>query len=67
MIYIILFLLSFSLTYLIKNYAIKKSLVAEVNERSSHTVATPHGGGIAVALTWFIGLIYLYFTNQIEP
>ncbi|MDD2450255.1 MAG: glycosyltransferase family 4 protein, partial [Sulfurimonas sp.] len=42
-------------------------LVAEVNERSSHTVATPHGGGIAVALTWFIGLIYLYFTNQIEP
>jgi len=67
LIYIILFLLSFSLTYLIKNYAIKKSLVAEVNERSSHTVATPHGGGIAVALTWFIGLIYLYFTNQIEP
>jgi Fuc2NAc and GlcNAc transferase len=66
LIYIILFLLSFLLTYLIKNYAIKKSLVAEVNERSSHTVATPHGGGIAVGVTWFVGLIYLYFTNQIE-
>jgi Fuc2NAc and GlcNAc transferase len=45
----------------------KKSLVAEINERSSHTIPTPHGGGIAVAITWFIGLIYLYFTNQIDP
>jgi Fuc2NAc and GlcNAc transferase len=54
------------LTYFIKEYAIKKSLVAEVNERSSHTVPTPHGGGIALSLTWFIGLIYLYFVGQIE-
>ena len=44
MIYLILFLISFSLTYFIKNYMIKKSLVAVVNERSSHTVPTPHGG-----------------------
>ena len=61
MIYLILFLISFSLTYFIKNYMIKKSLVAVVNERSSHTVPTPHGGGIALAITWFIGLMYLYF------
>ena len=46
---------------------IKKSLVASVNERSSHTVPTPHGGGIAITITWFIGLFYLYFTGQIEP
>jgi UDP-N-acetylmuramyl pentapeptide phosphotransferase/UDP-N-acetylglucosamine-1-phosphate transferase len=66
MIYIVLLLTSFSLTYFIKNYAIKKSLVATVNERSSHTIPTPHGGGIAIALTWFVGLEYLYFTNQID-
>ncbi len=66
MIYIILLLISFSLTYIIKNYMIKKSLVASVNERSSHTTPTPHGGGIAISLTWFAGLIYLYFTNDIE-
>ena len=66
MIYIFLLILSFSLTYLIKNYAIKKSLVAAINERSSHTVSTPHGGGIALALTWFMGLIYLYIYNQID-
>ncbi|MBD3830273.1 MAG: glycosyltransferase family 4 protein [Arcobacter sp.] len=66
MIYIILLLISFSLTYLIKNYMIKKSLVAVVNERSSHTIPTPHGGGIAIAITWFIGLFYLFFIGQIE-
>jgi len=66
MIYIILLLLSFTLTYFIKEYAIKKSLVAAVNERSSHTVPTPHGGGIAIVTTWFIGIIYLFFINQID-
>ncbi|QDM00901.1 MraY family glycosyltransferase [Aliarcobacter butzleri] len=66
MIYIILLLISFLLTYFIKNYMIKKSLVASVNERSSHTVPTPHGGGIAIAITWFIGLFYIYFIGQIE-
>lgn len=66
MIYLILFLISFSLTYFIKNYMIKKSLVATVNERSSHTTPTPHGGGIALAITWFIGLFYLYFIGEIS-
>ncbi|WP_323594891.1 MraY family glycosyltransferase [Aliarcobacter butzleri] len=66
MIDLILFLISFSLTYFIKNYMIKKLLVASVNERSSHTVPTPYGGGIAIAITWFIGLFYLYFIGQIE-
>ncbi len=66
MIYLILFLISFSLTHFIKNYMIKKSLVASVNERSSHTVPTPHGGGIALAITWFIGLFYLYFIGEIS-
>jgi Fuc2NAc and GlcNAc transferase len=67
LIYLLLFLLSFIITYLIKNYALKKSLLAEVNERSSHTAPTPHGGGIAIAFTWFAGLLYLYLYEQIEP
>lgn len=66
MIYVILLLISFLLTYFIKNYMIKKSLVAVVNERSSHTTPTPHGGGIALSLTWFIGLGYFYFMGEIE-
>ena len=66
-VYIILFILSFGLTYLVKNYAIKKSLVDIPNDRSSHTTPTPHGGGIAIVITWFIGLGYLYSVEQIEP
>jgi UDP-N-acetylmuramyl pentapeptide phosphotransferase/UDP-N-acetylglucosamine-1-phosphate transferase len=67
MIYLFIFLFSFTLTYFIKNYAIKKSLIAEVNERSSHMTPTPHGGGIAISITWLIGLIYLNINNQIDP
>ena len=66
MIYLFLLILSFTLTYLIKNYYIKNALVDEINERSSHTVPTPHGGGIALSITWFIGIIYLHYTNQID-
>ena len=66
MLYIILLIFSFALTYLIKNYYIKNALFDEVNERSSHTKATPHGGGIAISITWFLGLSYLYFTSQID-
>ncbi len=67
MIYFILFILSFILTYLIKNYYTKKAFVAQVNERSSHTTPIPHGGGIAIVATWFLGLTYLYLTKEIDP
>ena len=66
MIYLFLLVLSFSLTYYIKNYYIKNAIYDEVNERSSHTIPTPHGGGIAIAITWFSGLSYLYFIDKIE-
>jgi len=66
MIYFFLLFLSFTLTYIIRKYAIKNALVAEVNERSSHTTPTPHGGGIAIAVTWFLGLIFLKFQGSIE-
>ena len=66
MIYFFLLILSFTLTYLIKNYYIKNAILEEINERSSHTVPTPHGGGIAISVTWFVGLLYLQYINQID-
>ena len=65
-IYIITFILSFALTYIVRKIAIKKSIIDTPNERSSHTVPTPRGGGLAIAITWFIGLIYLFINNRIE-
>jgi len=66
MIYVILFIVSLFLTLFIKKVAIEKSLVDIPNDRSSHTTPTPHGGGIAIAVTWFIGITYLYFTDDIN-
>lgn len=66
MIYGILFLMSLSLTYFIRIVALKKSLLAIPNERSSHVVPTPHGGGIAIAICWFLGLIYLFKCHAIN-
>lgn len=66
MIYILLLILSFTLTYFIKNYAIKKSLVDIPNGRSSHTTPTPHGGGIAIAISWFLGISYLFYFYDID-
>ena len=64
--FFILFILSFTLTYTMKEISIKKALVDIANNRSSHTVPTPHGGGIAIALTWFLGLCYLFYTHKID-
>ncbi len=67
LLFLILFLLSWILTYAVKKIAIKKALIDIPNERSSHALPTPHGGGIAIALTWFSGISYLFGIDQIEP
>ncbi len=64
--FLFLFLFSCLLTYAIKQVSIKKALLDIPNDRSSHTIPTPHGGGIAIALTWFIGISYLFVIDQIE-
>jgi Fuc2NAc and GlcNAc transferase len=66
MIYIITCILSFFITWLVIQLAIRKSIFDIPNDRSSHTVPTPRGGGIAVSITWFAGLIFLYRANDIS-
>ena len=66
MLYVILLIMSFTITYFVKNYYIKNALLDEINERSSHTIPTPHGGGIAIAITWFVGIGYLYAVDEID-
>ncbi|MFA6402609.1 MAG: glycosyltransferase family 4 protein [Salinivirgaceae bacterium] len=62
----ILFLASFGLTYIVRQLALKKNILDNPNERSSHSIPTPRGGGLAIVLTWFGGLTYLFLQNQIE-
>ncbi|MES2838616.1 MAG: glycosyltransferase family 4 protein [Bacteroidota bacterium] len=64
--FFIIFISSFLITYLVRQFAIKKSIMDIPNERSSHTIATPRGGGLAIAITWFSGITFLFFTNDID-
>ncbi len=63
---LIVLFLSWILTGMYRSYAIRKSILDLPNERSSHTVSTPRGGGVAVVIAWFTGLIVLFLTNKIE-
>lgn len=65
-VYIIAFLSAFSLTYLVRVFALKKSIVDVPNARSSHTIATPRGGGIAIIVVWFVGLSYFFASGEIN-
>ena len=60
------FLITLAITWLVRIYAIKKSIVDIPNERSSHTISTPRGGGIAIVLVWMAGLSYLFVKGEIE-
>ena len=51
------------LTGLVRVYALRRSLLDIPNERSSHNVPTPRGGGLAIAVTLAIGVAVLGFSG----
>lgn len=51
---------SFVLTALLRQYALAHSLMDIPNARSSHSIATPRGGGIAIVVVFLLGLCILY-------
>jgi Fuc2NAc and GlcNAc transferase len=66
MINLIAILSSIGLTYLVRLIALKKNIIDNPNERSSHTIPTPRGGGLAIVLVWFVGLTYLFLKGQLD-
>ena len=54
------------MTYLVRQLAIKKNIVDNPNARSSHTISTPRGGGIAIVVVWTTGLSYLFAKGELE-
>jgi Fuc2NAc and GlcNAc transferase len=61
LIIVLLGALSFVLTFFIQKFRHRKML-AVPNERSLHEFPVPKGGGIAIVISWFLGItaIYLY-------
>lgn len=58
-------LLSWGFTCALRQYAHTRWLDMP-NERSSHVEPTPHGGGLAVVLTFFVGLLVLLFAELVS-
>lgn len=54
-----------ALTWAVRRYAISKSILDIPNHRSSHTVPTPRGGGLAIAATTFCALAALAIAGLI--
>lgn len=56
---------SFLLTYLIKNFALKRGIVSVPNDRSLHSTPVPLGGGVAIVISWYIGISILFFSGLV--
>jgi UDP-N-acetylmuramyl pentapeptide phosphotransferase/UDP-N-acetylglucosamine-1-phosphate transferase len=60
-------IISYGLTWALRNWAIQLNMIDIPNERSSHAVATPRGGGVAIVLTVIVSVIILaVITNVIH-
>nr|WP_314638671.1 glycosyltransferase family 4 protein [uncultured Pseudomonas sp.] len=61
------FMVSWLLTLILRRYALAKSLMDIPNERSSHSVPTPRGGGVAIVFAFLAGLPVLALLGLLSP
>ncbi|WP_425918251.1 MraY family glycosyltransferase [Acinetobacter sp. TSRC1-2] len=63
---IVFFILTLLVTSYMRHYALKKNIIDSPNERSSHSVPTPRGGGVAVVCSYLLALVALMYSQQLE-
>lgn len=66
LIYFLVFALTLLITYQIKQHTLAKGLLDIPNDRSSHTIPTPRGGGLAVVIVAFISLLLIHALSDID-
>lgn len=59
------FLAALAGTWAARKYALRKQLVDQPGARRSHVVATPRGGGIAIAVTWLLAWCSIAFAFEL--
>lgn len=59
--------LSWSLTAIMRRYALAAQLLDHPNDRSSHSVPTPRGGGIAIVFSFAIMACVLAWMGMVPP
>jgi Fuc2NAc and GlcNAc transferase len=60
-------LLSWGMTGALRRYALQRNLMDVPNQRSSHSVPTPRGGGMAIVLSFLLALSMASVLGWIEP
>jgi Fuc2NAc and GlcNAc transferase len=63
---LVCFILSLLLTGIYRKFALKKAILDIPNDRSSHTVPTPRGGGLAIVVAFYLGIGYLFLKGEID-
>jgi len=59
-------IISLSGTGLIRKIALSQSVLDHPIERSSHKIPTPTVGGIAIVAAFYVGLVFLVYTNRVD-
>ncbi|MDD0843125.1 glycosyltransferase family 4 protein [Pseudomonas sp. Gutcm_11s] len=59
-------LLSWAVTGGLRQYALHRNLLDVPNQRSSHSVPTPRGGGMAIVLSFLLALLVLWLCEWIS-
>ena len=62
---LIVFGAAWALTAVLRRYAIRRSVIDVPNERSSHEVPTPRGGGLSVAVVFTLVLVFMFLSDRI--
>jgi UDP-N-acetylmuramyl pentapeptide phosphotransferase/UDP-N-acetylglucosamine-1-phosphate transferase len=57
---------SYFMTWIFKNISQKRNILDIPNERSSHSIPTPRGGGLAIVIAWYIGISVLFAMGQLN-
>jgi len=60
------FVLTYTLTGGIRNYALTRELVDVPNKRSSHNIVTPRGGGLSFVITFNVSLLAYGYLNNFD-
>ncbi|MDB6047655.1 MAG: glycosyl transferase [Pseudomonas sp.] len=53
------------LTWILRRYALQRSVLDIPNARSSHTIPTPRGGGVAIVVSFLISLFLLAMEGEV--
>ncbi|WP_028387537.1 MraY family glycosyltransferase [Legionella fairfieldensis] len=64
--WVFLFILSYSLTWLLRRYALVANLMDIPNHRSSHLVPTPRGGGVSFVVCFLTSVVFLFYLKFIS-